>query len=146
MCYCDAVIIDLDISINELTQIIEITHIKNYRDTYLNLKGAQVTIKTLSKDIKGLVVKTDKYFSFNDGGSNVRYLDLIKISFPIGSSPEVNTTLTLNGDSGSLILDSEQIPIGILVGSGWEEGIPYSFGIKMKDIFQILQIDKSDLI
>ena len=144
--YCDAGIIDLDISINELTQIREIPHIKKYRDTYFNLKGAQVTIKTLSKDINGQVVKTDKYFSFNDGGSNVRYLDLLKISFPNGSSPEVNTTLTLNGDSGSLILDSEQIPIGILVGSGWEEGIPYSFGIKMKDIFQILQIDKSDLI
>ena len=135
--YCDAGIIDLNISLSQLNKHKIFEPITEFREVALSeSENTKVTIRTLQNSISGTIVKTDEYFSFKlKGDQDIKYLDLLKIV------PDHNQNLSEEGDSGSMIVDAtSEIPIGILVGVGVEDGINYIFGIKIKDVFEILQI------
>lgn len=143
--YCDAGIVDLNIKLEELDRICNMTRINKYRSvSYTEEEVTSVKILSLRGQINGKIIRSGEYYSFNDQGiKDVRYLDLLKIGVTDETQLEPGDTLTKAGDSGSLIVDAkDDMPIGILVGASRSGGHVYSYGIKIKDIFEILQIQK----
>jgi hypothetical protein len=109
--------------------------------------------RELIKDNKtpaiGTVINTGMYYSFNDFPSNTkRYYNLFMMK------GEDDTRISDPGDSGSLIVtiekdqagnvinEAKEVAVGLLVGGADINGKPYSFGINITDVFEILQIEK----
>ncbi|MES2798050.1 MAG: hypothetical protein V4683_18930 [Bacteroidota bacterium] len=137
--FCDAGLVDLDSKAEELVNEIGIPTISQFRTVHSSEEGKTViTIKTLSGDQNGLLLNTGKYFTFDDQGSkDVRYFDLLVMGNHLN---DFATAISQPGDSGSLIIDSSGIPIGILVGGTVINNQHFSFGIKLADVFDIMQI------
>jgi len=107
-----------------------------------------VNIHTLRKDpndstkplnLKGKIISSRESYSFDDHpSSDIRFYDL----FMIGDPKDDNTkAMTFPGDSGSLITDENNNQLGVLVGTVMINGEHFSYGIKLKDVFEILQLD-----
>lgn len=134
-CYADGGVIDLD---DDATSTL-FEQIKSYR-TVTNNDKYNTTFKIWKRNQKPVPVKIisiNRYFTFSDILKNdVKYFDLLMLHNV--ENPEQK--LSDPGDSGSLITDDKDTPVGILVG-GHEDGKKhYSFAIKLSDIFEILQI------
>lgn len=145
--FCDAGVIsmkdNLPIKIQNialLNNIREVTSNDEFRTT--------VNIHTLRKDptdtlkplnLKGKILSSREAYGFDDHpSSDIRFYDL----FMIGANDGDNTkAMTFPGDSGSLITDESGNQLGILVGTVMIGGEHYSYGIKLKDVFEILQLD-----
>lgn len=144
--FCDAGIIKLGSTVTPKN--ILLPELNKLRDvTFKDENKTKVKIHTLRKSetsqpstgVEGLILSTRESFSFDDHPSpDIRFYDL----FLIGRSNGQNEKpLTFSGDSGALITDELGNHLGILVGAVQISGKHYSFGIKMKDIFDILQLE-----
>lgn len=133
--YVDGALVDinteLDISEFNFKEIKSFKRITKLHEDKLNVK-----IHTLSGEKAGVIERIDKNHAFDDKYTgDVKFFDLIQIRATSGYS----TKLTESGDSGSLITDEEGTPIGVLVGATFYDKEHYSYGIKMKDLLEILQ-------
>jgi hypothetical protein len=145
--FCDAGVIamknNLSIKLDgipALNNIREVTSVDEFRTV--------VNIHTLRKDpsdpnkplnLKGKIISSRESYGFDDHpASDIRFYDL----FMIGAIDGDNTrAMTFPGDSGSLITDENNHQIGVLVGTVMINGEHFSYGIKLKDVFEILQLD-----
>ncbi|MEM9546844.1 MAG: hypothetical protein AAGA77_12770 [Bacteroidota bacterium] len=145
--FCDAGIVEVDrtttLKMNGLQTL------NNVRDvTSVEEHKTRVNIHTLRKDpqspsdpliVKGKIIFTGQNFSFQDRPSaDFRFYDLFLIGDP---NNNFSNPLTFPGDSGSLISDETGSQIGILVGAVVINNQHFSYGIKLKDIFEILQLE-----
>ncbi len=145
--FCDAGIVavnkNLPTKINGLPKINKVREV-SIQDRF----KTEINIHTLREDpanpgtrlnVKGKILFTGESRAFNDHpSSDIRFYDL----FMIGDIDDNNTeALTLAGDSGALITDNFGNQIGVLVGAVESGGKHFSYGIKLTDIFDILQLD-----
>ena len=144
--FCDAGFVKLK---NNLPiKIAGLQMLNKVRDvTFKDENKTEVFIHTLRKDltsnsnliVKGKILNTRESFGFDDHpSSDIRFFDLFLIGAVDGN---FDAPLTLAGDSGALITDQKGNQIGIMVGAVKISGDHFSFGIKMKDIFDILQLE-----
>ncbi len=139
--YCDAGLIDTAISPSDLENIYGISKIEKCRKVNYSENGnTKVRIHTKRGNINGIIIQATDNYSFDDQyKKDLRYLDLIRIGRN-KNDEAINEALTLPGDSGSLICDENKFPIAILVGASEDEDGHFSYGIKLSDVFDILQI------
>lgn len=144
--FCDAGVVKL--KKNAPIDLQNLTKLNNIRDvTFKDENRTDVLIHTLRKDpvsggtltVKGKILSTRESFGFDDHpSSDIRFYDL----FLIGARDDINNNaLTSAGDSGALITDESGIQIGLMIGAVKISGEHFSFGIKLKDIFDILQLE-----
>ncbi len=144
--FCDAGIIKVNKNLS--VKIEGLTKLNKLRDvTFKDENKTEVSIHTLRKDqnsntplkVKGKILSTGESFGFDDHpSSDIRFYDLFLIG---NSSGQNDKPLTFAGDSGALITDDAGNQLGVLVGAVKVSGEHFSFGIKMKDIFDILQLE-----
>ena len=145
--FCDAGIVAVDRSttlkikgLPMLNKVRDVTSVEEHK-TIVNINtlrpDPQKTNDTLK--VKGKILFTGQSFSFQDRPSaDFRFYDL----FLIGDrNDDFSKPLTFPGDSGSLITDDGGSQIGILVGAVVVDNQHFSYGIKLKDIFEILQLE-----
>jgi hypothetical protein len=145
--FCDAGVIsvkdNLPIKLEGLTpldKLREVTSADEFR-TIVNIhtlrKDPSDTTKPLN--LKGKIISSRESYGFDDHpSSDIRFYDL----FMIGDADGDNTkAMTFPGDSGSLITDENNNQLGVLVGTVMINGNHFSYGIKLKDVFEILQLD-----
>ncbi len=154
--FCDAGVIDLAKDVDSTSFMkIETTRPLTTSDegktnvVILNY-GNRELIKNNKGPAIGTVINTGMYYSFNDFPSNTkRYYNLFMMK------GEDNTKISDPGDSGSLIRiaiekdqnvnsvnEEKEVAVGLLVGGAVINGNPYSFGINITDVFDILQVEK----
>jgi len=144
--FCDAGIVEVNESFNN--KIKDLKLLNKVRDvSSVEEHNTIVKIHTLRKDaqssngkltVKGKIIYTGQNWSFQDLPSpDFRFYDLFMIGDQDG---DLTKKLTESGDSGSLITDENDNQIGILVGGVTMGDQHYSYGIKLKDIFEILQL------
>ena len=136
--FCDAGIVEID-NENDFSRIKTIKSINKFREvTPFDNQRTSITIKKLSEEItEGIIIRTKEYHTFDDNGQDVRYFDLIIMSH----KTDQTIPISKEGDSGALICDIHDTPIGILVGGAQIEKEHFTYGIKIKDIIDILQLD-----
>jgi len=141
--YCDAGIIDTPLDPAILERDFSIRKLDTYRKvSHTENRKTEVVIRSHRKPIEGLIIRANEFYSFDDQAEkDIRYLDLIRIGRRL-NDPEMGKPLTTEGDSGALIVDHNNIPIAILVGASRDRDGEFSYGIKLNDIFEILQIQK----
>lgn len=84
----------------------------------------------------GKVIRSKEYQTFDDNGINVRYFELILV----GDENFKGIKITDHGDSGALVCDNHDTPIGIVIGGAEIDKFNYTYVLKMKDILDILQL------
>ena len=136
--FCDAGIIQLKRGLT--MSFPNLPKLNNLRDvTFKDENKTNVTIHTLEKDVKAKIISTRESFAFDDfPASDIRFYDLFMMQEPKG---DTSVVLTEAGDSGALITDDKNRQIGILIGAAKIDDENFSFGIKLKDIFDILQLE-----
>jgi hypothetical protein len=137
--FCDAGIINPDKN-NGLTNIAKITRVRSLNksdefNSQVKIMNYENRLKEKTDRVPGRVLHVGYYRSFGDyPASTKRYYNL----FVIKSDKDVE--LSKAGDSGSLIIDDEDVAVGLLVGGGKIDNVSYSFGIDINDVFDILQV------
>ncbi|MBK9222329.1 MAG: hypothetical protein IPO16_09425 [Saprospiraceae bacterium] len=101
-------------------------------------KQSAVFIKSgENADIPGKIYHSEKEYIFTDGLHLYKMYNLIMIG---NLNQESTNYLTKAGDSGALVVDANQIPIGIIIGGALLDNRHFSFAIKIKDVFEVLQL------
>ena len=150
--FCDAGVVSIDnAQKDKLKGLAKIDDVRDvtFMDEYVDSKGdlnTLVTIHTLRKDqngkrikVQGHILATGESYGFDDSpSSDIRFYDLFRIG---NIDKDYTKGLTLAGDSGALITDQNGKHLGVLVGGIKVSGDHFSYGIKLKDIFDILQLE-----
>ncbi|MBP9119324.1 MAG: hypothetical protein KBF59_00515, partial [Ignavibacterium sp.] len=133
--YFDAGLVDIEG--NHLTNSEKIKPISSIGEiTEADRMSTPFLINT-AKPIKSKLYEAKLYHSLEyEDKYDLRFFELLLFQLEPGSQ-------TKSGDSGSLItklIQNEEIPVAMHIGGGVIKDHYYSFAIKLKDIFEALQI------
>lgn len=130
--FCDGGVID----ITNHQHGLDLKFIKEFRATDTLLKTEKYKLHSL-RGVKRLNLYEKSFYttiSDNGGQFDMRMLELLVFK---SKSKE---DFTIGGDSGSLVTDGKDCPIGIHIGGYQSSTTKFCYVVKMKDLMEILQI------